>query len=249
MRKDLQKRLLAVAAILDRTTAQVKLADGENRDNFWKKFFYKEPKVAPQDVVPDQAQPFPEPKTMVAPEAPRTKEEPAYPQRMPKPQVDPVAPVEDIAHFLQGGPVPLAVINPLAQLAKGLAGAGAIGEKDIKSVVAFMAKMLRKYVGGQKLAAARQARLERIASREAEAIAAKIDIQKFLESHPEEQRHAAAGLLRDLVIRNGLDWKSFHQANAEQLTAFITEEGALTNEAPKQASFRDQIAAVLQAKK
>jgi hypothetical protein len=100
----------------------------------------------------------------------------AFPPKATKPkpvdQNPAVAPdaTKAIADFLGGGPVPFEVINPLATLAKGLAGAGAIGAADVKSVVAFMAKMLRKYVGGQKLArvstasAARKARLAARAS-------------------------------------------------------------------------------------
>lgn len=266
MRKDLQKRLLAVAAILDRTTAEVKLADGDDRENFWKKFFYKEPKIPTRDVVPDKAQPLPEPKTMIAPEAPRTKEQPAPAAKLPAPAKDPIAPVEDIVAFLHGGPVPLAVLNPLATLAKGLAGAGAISEKDVKSVVVFMAKMLRKYVGGQRLAqveetpevSASDARRARIAARKAEIAENKSAVAEYLNQHEPEKRAAAAGVLREALLRNGADWAAFYEQNKEHLAAFITEAGELVEqkpvetpaaEPPKQASFREQIAAIAEAKK
>jgi hypothetical protein len=182
MRKDLEKRLLAVAALLDRTTALQKIARGDKDNGFWKKFFYKEPTVAPKGDEIDHGMPKQDPKTMVAPEAPAQKAQPAPGAKVPQPAAQPgAAPLNAIKEFLTGGPVPLEVVNPLAQLAKSLAGSGAIGENDVKSVVAFLAKMLRKYVGGQQLTAeaatsspvvastAAEARKARIAAREVDA--------------------------------------------------------------------------------
>jgi hypothetical protein len=172
MRKDVQKRLLTVAAVLDRTAGMTRLALEQQKPQaespFWKKFFRKEQEKTLNDLqekddtgaLHQNQRVLDKPKDKVHPPLPATDELP-------------VAKKEDVAafaEFLKGGLVPFEVVNPLAQMAKSMANAGAISAKDVKSVVSFMAKMLRKYVGGQKLAkvsAAGEARKARIAAREA----------------------------------------------------------------------------------
>lgn len=118
MRKNLQNRVVVVATVLERLA----IATASNTDkNLWGGVFDRLRRQPPANQVK---------------EMPKIKED------------ETTLPVRDIAEFLKGGPIPLEISNPLTEIAKSLAAKGAVSGKDAGSVVIFLAKMLRKYLGG-----------------------------------------------------------------------------------------------------
>lgn len=130
MRKDLQKRIFTVAAILDRTASVQKTALESDKQNFWKKFFYKETPTVEQPAENQE----------VKKELPKIRDDKSN------------MPTAELADFLKGGPMPIEIANAFTQVAKVLAEKGAVAGKDAKFVIVFLAKMLRKYLSGGKVA-------------------------------------------------------------------------------------------------
>ena len=168
MRKDLERRLLAVATILDHSTAtegQEKTALEDNK-SLWKKFFG--PKPAAEPAAP--AKPTPEGTLQdlgdkaergFTPEKDERglfkKKAPPPPPRTPQPLEEKVPgsreDIQSFADFTNGtGGVPLEISNPLEQISQALAASGAASLKDAQIIAIYLAKTLRNYLAGQKLA-------------------------------------------------------------------------------------------------
>lgn len=167
MRKDLERRLLAVATILDHSTATEgteKTALDDNK-SLWKKFFG--PKPAAEPAAPAKVAPTPESTLQdldaANPEPVLFKKKVAPPEAMPvqPKQLMPATDkspqskedIQSFADFINGtGGVPLEISNPLKQISQALAASGAASLKDAQNIAIFLAKTLRKYLAGQKLA-------------------------------------------------------------------------------------------------
>jgi hypothetical protein len=178
MRKNLQKRLLAVATVLD-IAGQEKVALDDNK-SLWNKFFSKKPAVdskpaekpTPNSTLQDLDQkadrgfaPDKDERGLFKKKAPPPG--PRLPKALDEKLPNSAQDIQAFADFISGkGGVPLEVANPLKQLGNALAASGSISLKDASNVVSFLARVLRKYLAGQKLAkveahaVARKARLK-----------------------------------------------------------------------------------------
>ena len=164
MRKDLERRLLAVATILDHSQGTEKTALDDNK-SLWKKFFGPKPAAqpaapaaTPSSTLEDLDQKADRGFTPEKDDRGLFKKKaPPPPPKTPQPLEEKVPgtreDIQSFADFINGtGGVPLELSNPLKQISQALAASGAASLKDAQSIAIYLAKTLRKYLAGQKLA-------------------------------------------------------------------------------------------------
>jgi hypothetical protein len=273
MEKDMQKRLMVVAALLERVAdSQEKLAlDGaDDKRTLWNKIFGPKgegaeqapSKVTPQETLKslDERAEKEENRVLF-----KKKEAPApAPTRMPKPVQDKLPSskqdLQDFAAFLQGkGPVPLELANSFKQVSHALASIGAISLKDADNVVMFLSKMIRSYLAGQKLANARK---ERLAVKKEAKPYNKSKVRNLKGSYYElesgdieevsdmaawaKKSGTVSGLFRGYVTLKGVEFVLFRSVEGK-LYAVPSLEAEVEDSEPftKKASYTEQLDAIL----
>lgn len=167
MRTELQNRLLRVASLLELSgDFQEKLAldSTEDKKSLWKKMFGPKTEVAPSKVKPTPESVLKNLDEKADRNFTPEKDDSGLFKKKPKPGPNLPKPFEQklpgskadisaFSEFIHGkGGIPLELAGPLKQISHALAAAGAVSLKDAEHISLFLARTLRKYLGGQKLA-------------------------------------------------------------------------------------------------